>query len=384
MEEVKIRCVLIRGGTSKAVFVRKDDLPPDPAIRDRVILSILGSPDIRQIDGLGGGNSSTSKIAIINPSESAEADVDYTFGQVSLEAPLIDYGGNSGNSIAAVGSYAVDEGLVEPKEPFTTLRVRNTNTGKVIRVTVPVEEGRARTQGDYAVAGVPGTGARISLEFLNPTGAKTGKLLPTGNPKDTVELHGKRITVSVVDAANPVVFVAASELGIKGTELPPELDANSQLMERLEEIRSLFAERIGVVGDRRQATALSPAIPQISLCSSPAPYSTSLGAQVQAAEVDLVCRGLSMQKAHRSYMTTCAVCTAVAANIAGTILNEMVGAGDEILSPVRIGHPYGVMDLEVKAEREGEGLRVESVVLGRTARRIMEGYVYVPADRFTP
>jgi methylitaconate Delta-isomerase len=229
-ENLRLRCSILRGGTSRGVFFHMDDLPGDRGAVEPVLLNVFGSPDVRQIDGLGGATSQTSKAAMIGPPSRPEADVDYTFAQVSVATPLVDWGGNCGNLSSAVGPFAIDQGLVAAREGVTTVRIHNTNTAKLIIVSVPVRDGRALVEGGYAIPGVPGTGARIDLEFLDPAGSATGALLPTGRPVDEVALaDGREVRVSVVDAANPVAFVLASELGMRGSESPAEIERRADV-----------------------------------------------------------------------------------------------------------------------------------------------------------
>jgi methylitaconate Delta-isomerase len=257
-ENLRLRCSILRGGTSRGVFFHMDDLPGDRGAVEPVLLNVFGSPDVRQIDGLGGATSQTSKAAMIGPPSRPEADVDYTFAQVSIATPLVDWGGNCGNLSSAVGPFAIDQGLVAAREGVTTVRIHNTNTAKLIIVSVPVRDGRALVEGGYAIPGVPGTGARIDLEFLDPAGSATGALLPTGRPVDEVALaDGREVRVSVVDAANPVAFVLASELGMRGSESPAEIERRADVTGALEEIRGIVAEWLGIVADRAEATAKS-------------------------------------------------------------------------------------------------------------------------------
>ena len=221
----KIPCVYMRGGTSKALFFNDEDLPQDEAERDQVILSAFGSPDGRQIDGMGGANTSTSKVAIIKKSDRSDADVDYTFGQVDIFHPVVGKTMNCGNISSAVGPYAIDEGMVEVTEPVTKVRIFNTNTQKVIVEEVPVKDGRFMSEGDFSIDGVPGTASRVILKFVSPQGAASGKLLPTGNVKDIIEIDGKTYEFSFVDAANPVIFVHPEDFGVTGTEIPSEFNA---------------------------------------------------------------------------------------------------------------------------------------------------------------
>ena len=377
---VALRCSILRGGTSRGVFFLADDLPSDRAAIEPMLLDVFGSPDVRQIDGLGGATSQTSKAAIIGPASRADADVDYTFAQVSVTSPLVDWGGNCGNISAAVGPFAIDKGLVVATGSQTTVRIHNTNTGKVIVAEVPTHAGRAIVEGDYAIPGVPGTGARILLEFADPAGSTTGKLLPTGYPCEELALAGGRtIEVSVVDAGNPVVFVRAGDLGLSGTEAPLDIEANTAATAVLEEARSIVAERLGLVADRRDATRLSPGLPKVGFVSAPADHQKSDGSALAADAADVVGRLMSMQTAHRSYMTTGAIATAAAAFVPGTIVAEMTRprASRPERDTIRIAHPYGVMDAVVRATDPDDPGTIRAIAVGRTARHILDGTVWV-------
>lgn len=375
-DQIAIRAVIMRGGTSKAVFIKENDLPKDPELRDKVILAIYGSPDPRQIDGLGGADSLTSKLAIIGPPSRPDADVDYTFGQVSITDPKIDYSGNCGNISSAVGPYAIEEGFVRAKEPVTAVRIHNTNTKKIIEAEVPVAGGRPVTEGDFRIDGVPGTGARIVLNFLDSGGAVTGKVLPTGNVVDIIELgDGYSVEGSIVDAANPFVFVRASGLGLKGAETPEEINSRKDLLRRLEEIRSAVAEMIGLVEDRKMATKNSPAVPKIALVAKSQEYVTPEGRRIGGDEVHFVARMMSMQKAHKAYAVTGAICAAAAASITGTVVNEAASAGCGPI--VRLGHPSGVIELEIAVEGQPPDIVLPKAAIARTARRLMEGCAFV-------
>jgi hypothetical protein len=264
------------------------------------------------------------------------------------------------------------------------VRIFNVNTGKRIVATVPTCDGRACAEGDYRIPGVPFPGARIDLEFTEPAGSMTGKLLPTGKASDEFTLtDGRRLRVSVVDAANPVVFVMADQLGLGGTELPPELEARSDVMATLEEIRGIAAESIGIVGDRREAKTKSPGVPKVAVVASVRAYRTTGGADVGGGDMDLVGRFLSMGTAHRSYPVTGAICTGAAAVVEGSVVRELsqapVRAGEP--TTVRIANPYGVSDVRVRWEQAGGGVHVLGAAVGRTARCLMEGHAHVPRRR---
>ncbi len=370
----RIPGVIMRGGTSKCVVFHARDLPSDDELRDRLLLSIMGSPDPRQIDGLGGSYSTTSKVCIIGPPSVPEADVDYTFAQVSITDPVVDYKGNCGNCSSAVGPFAIDEGLLEAVEPLTTVRIYNTNTRKIIRAEVPVRKGRFDPEGDTLISGVPNPGSRILMWFDSPGGAVTGKLLPTGQPKDIVDVSGlDKVPISIVDAGNPCVFILGDYLSKNGTESPGELDADSHFSERIENVRSVAAEMSGLVSDWRQATASSPAVPKSVFILPPADYKNLLGTTVAAEEMDILARIMSMQTCHRAFALTGAVATAAAAFTPGSVVYELVPDKVRESGVVRIGHPSGTMEMQVQIE-DGE---VKAVGAIRTSRRLMEGHVHV-------
>lgn len=382
MNKQIIPCVIMRGGTSKAVFFNENDLPSDKKEQESIILRAFGSPDLRQIDGLGGANSSTSKVAIIKPSNRDNADIDYTFGQVSVDMPIVGWAMNCGNISSAVGPYAIDEGMVKVEEPVTTVRIFNTNTQKRIIARVPVKDGKAQTEGDYSINGVPGTGARIDLEFETPQGAVSGKTLPTGNVKDVFCVDGEEYIVSLVDSANPVVFVRASEFGLKGTELPSEFAAlpnYKELSQKFEAIRSIAAVKVGLVQNAADATTKSPELPKIAFVSEPQDYVDATGVNVNHNDIDIVGRLFSMGKMINAYMGTGAICTITAANISGTVVNEIVNKklGNDI-ELLRIAHPFGIMPVRAVLNRNlSDEHKLERGIISRTARRIMEGMVYI-------
>ncbi len=378
-QQHKIACTIMRGGTSKGLFFHEADLPEDQALRDRILLAAFGSPDPRQINGLGGSYSTTSKAAIIGPGREPGVDVNYTFGQVSVTAPLVDYRGNCGNISAAVGPFAVDEGLVAIQEPVTTVRILNTNTGKVIEAEVPVVDGQAAVEGECQIAGVPGSGARIRLGFVDPGGSVTGKLLPTGRVKDTLTVPGlPDIEASLVDAGNPGVFVRAQDVGLTATETPEALDALPGMLERLERIRSVAAVAMGLVDEAELAAKLSPAVPKIAVVTSPTTYQTPTGSTIRADSVDVVARIMSMQRTHRAYALTGAIALAAAVSVPGSIVAEAIGGQPGAINQIRLGHPAGTMNLEVITAQTNGRLQLLKITAERTARRLLDGYVYVP------
>ena len=375
---MKIPCAIYRGGTSKPIFFLEKDLPSDNHLRDRTILSAFGSPDSRQIDGLGGSDPLTSKVAYIAPATDSDSDINYTFGYVGITAPVIDYTGNCGNTSAAVGPFALLRGLIEPREPFTKVRIFNTNTKKIIVAEFAVKDGAFHSEGDFKIDGVPGTGSKVLLDFLDSGGSVTGKLLPTGKPQEKINTPTRGpLTVSLVDAANPFIFVKARDLGLKENATAEEIAEDTALLNQCEEIRSIAAEMMGIT-NAREATRLSPGVPKIALVSPPTSYKTSEG-EVKSREVDIVARMTALQKLHKTYAVTGAVCLGAAAMIEGTVVNELFqGWPSQSSTSVRIGHPSGTLQVEIDLARENGRLTLSKAALARTARLLMDGIVHVP------
>ncbi len=385
-EQKRIPAVLMRGGTSRGLYVMRGALPATPQLRDQVILRMYGSPDVRQIDGIGGSDALTSKLAIIGPPTRPDADIDYTFAQVSVTKALVDYTGNCGNMSAGVGPFAIDQGLVDAIEPRTTVRIHQTNTRSLIIATVPVVNGHAAVEGNYHIDGVPGTGARIDLDFSDAAGGVTGHLLPTGNPLDSLAVPGVGdVLVSIVDAGNPCVFVRATDLGIRGTETPAQIDADQALNDRIERVRGAAAVKIGLVREWSAAAQISPYVPFLVLLSPPADYvDFTTGQMIRAEQVDVVARLLFMLKMHKTYAVTGTVCTGAAAKIKGTLVEAMVRPTSRDCALVRIGHPAGIIEIEAAVETSGKAIRLIQASIGRTARRIMEGYILIPWRTLEP
>jgi 2-methylaconitate isomerase len=380
--QARIRTVIMRGGTSRGIFFRAEDLPKDLEARKWTILAAFGSPDSygRQIDGLGGATSLTSKAAIISKGTRPGIDVNFTFGQVSIEQPLIDTRGNCGNISAAVGPYAIDEGLVPCQEPLTQVRFLNTNTQKVTVAHVPTRNGRYEPEGDYSISGVPGTGSKVVLDFLDPGGAVTGKLFPTGQVRDVLQVPEiGPIEVSIVDAANPLVFCRAGDFGLSGQETPEQIDSNQELLLRIGATRAAAGVAIGLAESIEEAMYSVPSVPKIAFVSQSRPYLQLDGIPREAADVDLVARIMSMGHLHRAYALTGAICTAVATQIPGTLVHEVVTERARTSRMLRLGHPSGVMELSASVHQEGESWYVEKASAARTARRLMEGDIYIPA-----
>lgn len=373
----KVPCTLFRGGTSKGVFLREEDIPPPGAERDGFLLKLMGSPDLRQIDGLGGAVSTTSKVAVISKADGVDADVNYTFAQVSIDKPVVDYKGNCGNISSAVGPYAIEMGLVDASDPETVVRIYNTNTKKVIYSHVKTPGGTVSYDGAFSISGVPGTSSEIKLSFKNPSGSVTGALLPTGNPRDMLEVAGLgSVEVSIVDAANPLVFVRAADIGLTGRELPDEIDGNPKTLAMLEAIRGAAAVKLGLISDARDSATLSPAVPKMTIVARSDTFKTASGETVDRSSIDMLGRMMSMQKTHKTYALTGALCTASAAVVEGSVVRQVVREGFDP-SNLRIGHPGGLIQAGVETEKDQNGnLAIHWAFGYRTARLLMTGTAY--------
>ena len=379
-EYKKVPALLMRGGTSKGLYMLMKDLPQDQVLRDQAILYIYGSPDIRQINGVGGADPLTSKVALVEQSKRAGIDVDYTFGYVGIDVAAIDYDGNCGNMSAGVGPFAILTGLVKAQEPMTTVRIYNTNTNKVIEAQVMVKDGEPVTKGDYTIAGVSGSGSKIVLNFPNSGGSKTGKLLPTGNVVDELTLtSGQRIRASLVDAANPAVFVKAADLGLTGTELPQAAQANHHILELMEDVRTSGAVLMGLAASK---SAVSPAVPKVAIVAEAQTYMSSDNQKIAAHDMDLVARTLALSVMHKTYAVTGGICLATAALISGTVVNELVSARAKECGEVRIGRPSGVLEVFVDINKDAQSWVLNKAGVCRTAKPIMQGQVYVPTELF--
>ena len=385
--QTSIPALYMRGGTSKGVFFLPEDLPRDAARRDAVLLRVMGSPDPyeKQIDGMGGAVSSTSKVVIVGKSERPGCDVDYLFGQVSIDRPLVDWSGNCGNLTSAVGPFAIHRGLVQaPRDGVARITIWQANIGKKIVAHVPMRDGEVQELGDFVLDGVTFPAAEIPLEFLDP-GADEGDgdgsgsaTFPTGKRIDELDVPGVgKVRATLINAGNPGVFVAAADLGLTGTELPAELAKDTALLARLEAIRAHGAVAMGLAESAEFATSHRQHTPKVAYFAAPAAYTASSGKAVRAEDIDLLARIISMGKPHHAMTGTGAVGIAAAAAIPGTVVSEVLGA---TRSAVCFGHPSGVLRVGAEAREEGGNWVVTKVAMSRSARRLMEGRVYVPQE----
>lgn len=374
----------MRGGTSKGVFFHASDLPADPAERDRLLLRITGSPDPygRQIDGMGGATSSTSKVAIVAKSLRADCDVDYWFGAVAVGQPVIDWSGNCGNLSAAVGPFAISSGLVDaPADGVATVRIWQANIGKQIVAHVPMVDGAVQEEGDFVLDGVAFPAAEIRLEFMDPAAGPSGDggaLFPTGQRVDHLHVPGVGVVeATLINAGNPTVFIAAASLGLRGMELQGEVNGNADLLARAEAIRAGAAVAMGLAASAQEASDLRPHTPKLALVASPATYTAADGRVVAGASIHLLARIFSMGQLHHAMTGTGAVALAVAATIPGTLVHRVAPAGAE--GRVCFGHPSGRLEVGAQAQEVHGQWQVRKVLMSRSARRIMEGWVRVPS-----
>ncbi len=371
----RIRAAFYRGGTSKAVVFNGADLPADPAIRNRIFLHVMGSPDRygRQLDGMGGGLSSVSKVVIVEAPTHPDADVDYTFVQIAVNEALADYGSACGNMSSAVGPFAVEEGLVSATEGRTKLRIHNTNTGQIYVSDFAVQDGVPVEDGDFEIPGVTQTGAQVRLDFLDPGGAITGTLLPTGHARDTLHVPDVgTVEVSMIDAANPVAFVHAEAFGLTATENPATLDANTDLMAQLDKVRKHAAVAMGMAATPEQAKASNP---KIAIVGAPAPFTALDGRSYDTSSHDINIRMISMGNFHRAVTLTGAMCIAVGAKIPGSVVAQTAKSQGSL----RIGNPSGVLPVDANVSTKNGTYHARSATTFRTQRRLMEGNVLIPA-----
>ena len=378
----KLPVMLMRGGTSKGVYILEDDLPKDREEWEPILLRLIGSPDKKQIDGLGGAQSVTSKIAIVKKSSRPDADVDYTFAQVSVDKPLVSYKGNCGNISSGVGPFAIERGLIKAIDGVTSVRIFNTNTEKVIIADVRTKNGRVEYDGDFTIAGVPGKASPIKLKFVEPSGTLGNGLLPTGNAVDVLSVpEFGDVEVSIIDAANPLVFVKAKDLGLSGLELPDELNANEEKLKLLETVRGLAAAKLGLIEDYTKSSWDTPGIPKMTFVSEARSYLTADGTVIAKEEVDLLSRMMSMQKTHPSYAMTGAMCTAAAAVVPGSVVNQVLRE-DANTQYIRIGHPGGILECGVDYQERENTPYIEDTFGFRTTNLLMEGTAYIRRREF--
>lgn len=383
MKQIRIPAVFMRGGTSNALVFHARDLPQDRTQWDEIFLAAIGSPDPygRQLDGMGGGSSSLSKVCVVGASSRPDADIDYTFAQVLVKEAKVDYGANCGNMSSAMGPFAVDEGLVKVEGQEALVRIHNTNTKKIIWSRFALEDGAAAVDGDLAIPGVAGTGAPVRLEFREPGGATTGRLLPTGNVIDTLDVPGYgRYTVSMVDAANACVFVAAQDLGLAGIEMPDALDNNAELLKKLAAIRVAASVAMGIARTPEEAARRS-AVPFVGFVAGPQDAQALSGAALRAADLDLTGRMISNGQPHRALPLTASLCMAVAARLEGSIVHRAARATEDADTPLRIGMPSGVLVVGASVRRQDGAWHAEQGAFYRTQRRLFEGSVLVRASR---
>jgi hypothetical protein len=389
--QIKVAATYMRGGTSKGVFFNLTDLPQSCQVagnaRDNFLLRVIGSPDPygKQTDGMGGATSSTSKTVILSKSIQAEHDVDYLFGQVSIDKPFVDWSGNCGNLTAAVGSFAITNGLVDstriPQNGVAVVRIWQVNIGKTIIAHVPITNGEVQETGDFELDGVTFPAAEVQVEFMNPADDdEGGAMFPTGNVTDELVVDGLgTLTVTMINAGIPTIFVNAADIGYTGTELQEAINGDEKALAMFESIRAHGAVKMGLIENLAQAQSRQHT-PKVAFVASPQDYVSSSGKNVAKNDIDLLVRALSMGKLHHAMMGTAAVAIGTAAAIPGTLVNLAAGGGN--LSAVRFGHPSGTLRVGAEAEEIAGQWSVVKAVMSRSARVLMEGTVHIPADSF--
>ena len=388
--QIKIPATYMRGGTSKGVFFKLDDLPEAAQqagrVRDQLLLRVIGSPDpyAKQIDGMGGATSSTSKTVILAKSQQPEHDVDYLFGQVSIDQPFVDWSGNCGNLTAAVGSFAISNGLVDaariPENGICTVRIWQVNIQKTIIAHVPITQGQVQETGDFELDGVTFPAAEVQIEFLDPAddGEDGGAMFPTGNLVDTLEVPEiGRFQATFINAGIPTIFLNAEDIGYTGSELQDAINGDAKALARFETIRAHGAKQMGLIQDISEAASRQHT-PKIAFVSKPKQYVSSSGKTITEQDTDLLVRALSMGKLHHAMMGTAAVAIGTAAAIPGTLVNLAAGGGAR--EAVRFGHPSGTLRVGAQAIQENGQWVVKKAVMSRSARVLMEGWVRIPAE----
>ncbi len=391
--QIKIPATYMRGGTSKGVFFRLQDLPKAAqvpgAARDALLLRVIGSPDPygKQIDGMGGATSSTSKTVILSKSSKSDHDVDYLFGQVSIDKAFVDWTGNCGNLSAAVGPFAISNGLIEasrvPKDGIVTVRIWQANIGKTIIAHVPMTGGAVQETGDFELDGVTFPAAEVQIEFMDPAADEEGaggSMFPTGNLVDDLEVPGiGTLKATMINAGIPTIFVNADAIGYTGTELQDAINSDAKALAKFETIRAYGAVRMGLIKHIDEAVKRQHT-PKVAFVAKPAAYTSSSGKKVAASDADLLVRALSMGKLHHAMMGTAAVAIGTAAAIPGTLVNFAAGGGER--NAVRFGHPSGTLRVGAEAKRIDGEWTVKKAIMSRSARVLMEGWVRVPGDAF--
>ncbi|HAS6380818.1 TPA: 2-methylaconitate cis-trans isomerase PrpF [Vibrio vulnificus] len=389
MSQMKVPATYMRGGTSKGVFFNLADLPPEAQIagekRDQLLLRVIGSPDPygKQIDGMGGATSSTSKTVIVSKSSRADHDVDYLFGQVSIDKPFVDWSGNCGNLSAAVGPFAIHAGLIEeqriPQNGVVTVKVWQANIGKTIEVHVPIQHGLVQETGEFSLDGVTFPAAEIQVDFVDPADGE-GSMFPTGNLIDDLVVPGVgTFNATLINAGIPTIFLDAEALGYSGTELQEQINNDEQTLAKFETIRAYGALKMGLISSIDEAESRQHT-PKVAFVARPKSYQASSGKVVEAGDVDLLVRALSMGKLHHAMMGTAAVAIGAAACVPGTLVNLAAGGGEK--QAVTFGHPSGTLKVGAQAKATEQGWVVEKAIMSRSARILMEGFVRVPSDLF--
>ncbi len=388
-KQIGIRATYMRGGTSKGVFFTPDDLPAPArqpgAARDALMLRVTGSPDPygKQIDGMGGATSSTSKVVIVGPSARPDCDVDYLFGAVAIESPVVDWSGNCGNLTSAVGPFAIERGLVSaPENGIAVVRIWQANIQKKIIAHVPMCDGQVQETGDFELDGVTFPAAEIKLEFLDPGADEDGEggaMFPTGNMIDKLDVPGVGVVeATLINAGNPTIFIDAVTLGLNGSELQPRVNTDAELLAKAEAIRANATVAMGLAATAAEATEKRPHTPKLAFVAQPTGYTAASGKDVSSSDMDLCARIFSMGKLHHAMTGTGAVAIAVAAAIPGTLVSRVLGGG--LRDEVRFGHPSGTLKVGADAAQQDGTWAVTKALMSRSARRLMEGQVFVSSD----
>lgn len=382
-ENYKIPISIVRGGTSKGIIIKQEDSFSEAMYdKDKMILGIFGSPDKRQIDGLGGADPLTSKLAIVSKSNLKGIDIDYTFVQVGIENDSVDYSLSCGNLVSGVSVFAIDSGMVKATEPITKVVIFNTNTKKKIIAQVKVKDGKALVHGNYSIDGVPGTGSLIELEFLRPEGSITGKLFPFKKPTFLLKEQKNTINISVVDSSVLACFVNSSDLGLTGDEGPKEIGSNFQIVSRIREIKKDILNSLSIAKDEEDFSKKIANLPKFIFVAKPKDYHSPInGKLIKASEVDLLARVITSDRLHKAFPITSGIATATAACIPGTIPYQIINKSLEEENIIRIGHPSGIMEVKINIEKRNNSWVIEKAIVGRTARIILDGFVYVPTSK---